>query len=354
MNTSEIYNCLKADGKYQEYLFEKARKTKEKNFKNSVWFRGLIEFSNVCKNNCLYCGIRKNNADIKRFKLSINEILECLEFINKGNYGSVAFQCGEMISKDFENYLLEIVKETHKRYPNLGITLSCGEQSYEFYEKLREAGAARYLLRIETSNENFYKKLHPKSMSLDNRLNCLKNLQKLDYQVGTGIMVGVPGQTHDILIQDLKFFIDNKFDMFGIGPYVIHTNTPLGKKLAIQKWWAENKEENFNLFLNFLAVLRILAPNVNIAAATACDVFDPKGRIKVLKIAGNVIMPSVTPKNYRDKYLLYQNKPNVDDQADKTWDSILKLLTEANLAPVLGEQGNSPFYYERNNRSMNR
>jgi biotin synthase len=347
MDKSQINKYLTAKGDDQIKLFEKAQNVKEKNFGKNVWFRGLIEFSNICKNNCLYCGIRKENTAIIRFKLSLNEILECLKFIDKGNYGSVAFQSGELISKEYENYLFKIVKETHKKYPHLGITLSCGEQSYEFYEKLREAGAMRYLLRIETSNKNFYKKLHPNDMSWDTRFECLKNLQKLDYHVGTGIMVGLPDQTLDILIQDLKFFIDNKFDMFGIGPYVIHNNTPLGKKPEIETWWHKNKEKNFNLFLNFLAVLRILLPKVNIAAATACDVFDPQGRIKVLQICGNVMMPSVTPKDYRDKYLLYENKPNIDDQADKTWDSILKQLKKAGLTPALGEQGNSPFYYER-------
>ncbi|MBU4347213.1 [FeFe] hydrogenase H-cluster radical SAM maturase HydE [Patescibacteria group bacterium] len=342
-----LLKYLRATGKRQAELFELARQIKEEVFGQRIWFRGIIEFSNICRNDCYYCGIRRSNAKQMRFQMSLKEIDDCLKFIKSADYGSVVFQSGELTTRTFKNQLLEIVKLTHKKYPNLGITVSCGEQDFAYLKKLKAAGASRYLLRIETSSRKLYKKLHPREMSWRKRFECLKNLQKLSYQVGTGVMVGLPGQTIEDLISDLKFFVDNKFDMFGIGPYVIHKDTPLGRDPKIQKWWQKNKEKNFSIFLNFLAILRVLLPNVNIAAATACDVFDPLGRIKVLRIAGNVIMPSVTPKDYRDKYLLYENKPNIDEGADKSFEHISNKIIQAGLKPIFGEQGNSPFYYQR-------
>lgn len=343
----KIIYYLRAEGLTQEELFGLAKKTKEDVFGKKVWFRGIIEFSNICKNNCYYCGIRRDNSKQEHFQMSPKEIMAGLEFIEKANYGSVVFQSGELIADFFQQYLLEIVRMAHDKYPELGITVSCGEQDFDFYKKLREAGTARYLLRIETANKKLYRQLHPQEMSWDNRFECLKNLQKLDYQVGTGVMVGLPGQTMDGLYDDLKFFFDNQFDMFGVGPYVIHKDTPLGGNPEIQKWWLENKNKNFNTFLNFLAILRIIRPNANIAAATACDVFDPLGRIKVLQIAGNIIMPSVTPKDYRDRYLLYDNKPCVDEDPGKCFDCLSRKLINVSLEPVYGEQGNSPFYYQK-------
>ncbi|MFH1744696.1 MAG: [FeFe] hydrogenase H-cluster radical SAM maturase HydE [bacterium] len=346
---SQIKSWLLAEGENQQNLFQEARNIKEKNFEKRVWFRGLIEFSNICRNDCSYCGIRRENKKTERFEMGIEEILKCLKFIDQANYGSVVYQSGEINSDSFKNYLLEIVRLTRRNFPNMGITISCGEQNSEFLKALKEAGATRYLLRIETSDPKLYARLHPKEMSWQKRFQCLKDLQKLDYQVGTGVMIGLPGQTVEDLISDLHFFTENNFDMFGIGPYVVHKDTPLGDDSEVQQWWRKNKKHNFNLFLNFLAVLRILRPNVNIAAATACDVFDPLGRIKVLQIAGNIIMPSVTPKNYRSKYLLYENKPCVDEKAEKCFDCLTRKIKRAGLEPVFGEQGNSPFYYQRKN-----
>lgn len=342
-----LIECLRASGKKQTKLFQLARRIKEEVFGKRVWFRGIIEFSNVCRNNCYYCGIRRGNIKQIRFQMSLKEIADCLKFIKSADYGSVVFQSGELVTRPFKKQLLKIVNQTHKKYPDMGITVSCGEQDFAYFKKLKTAGASRYLLRIETASQKLYKKLHPSEMSWEKRFQCLKDLQKLNYQVGTGVMVGLPGQTEDDLIGDLKFFVDNRFDMFGIGPYVIHKDTPLASSPKTQAWWRKNKEKNFNKFLNYLAILRILLPAVNIAAATACDVFHPLGRIKVLEIAGNVTMPSVTPKNYRDKYLLYQDKPCVDEDARKCLGCISLKIKKAGLEPVFGEQGNSPFYYQR-------
>jgi len=206
----QIKRWLLATGEDQQKLFKKSRKIKEKIFGKRIWFRGLIEFSNICKNDCYYCGIRRGNLKQTRFQMSLKEIDDCLKFIKDADYGSGVFQNGEMVSKKFKSELLKIVKLTHKKYPDLGITVSCGEQAYEYLKKLKVAGASHYLLRIETANEKLYKKLHPSSMSWQKRFQCLKDLKKLNYQVGTGVMVGLPGQTDHDLIRDLKFFVENQ------------------------------------------------------------------------------------------------------------------------------------------------
>lgn len=345
-NQKTIIRCLKARGKNQQDLFSLARKTREVIFKKNVHFRGIIEFSNLCQNDCFYCGIRKSNKKINRYKMSLKEIEKAVDFVAQANYGSVVFQSGEIKTKDWQNYLLNIIRLTKKKYPNLGITVSCGEQSYKFYKEMQKAGAIRYLLRIETSNQKLYRKLHPQGMSWQKRFQCLKWLKELGFQVGTGIMIGLPGQTFDDLVDDLLFFKKNEFDMYGLGPYVIHENTPLVTP-RIKKEWKKNKNNIFNLTLNFLALLRIFFPLVNIAAATALDVFDPSGRIKALQIGANIIMPSVTPERFRKDYLLYQGKPCVDENAEKCLSCLNNKIKTAGLEPVFGEQGNSPFYYQR-------
>ena len=311
-----------------------------------VYFRGIIEFSNFCEKDCYYCGIRKSNHKVERFWMSKKEIVECLEFIKKASYGSVVLQSGELHSNKFKKILLDIVGYIHKNYPEMGITVSCGEFEYEYLKQLKEAGAHRYLLRIETSSRELYGKLHPKDHLWDKRFKCLKNLQKLGYQVGTGVMVGVPGQTDEDLMNDLKFFKEKDFDMYGIGPYVIHKDTPLGTQKNTL-WWEKNKQQIFEKTLNFISLMRQTLKDVNIAAGTALDVFDPLGRIKALKAGANVIMPSVTPKMYRGKYLLYQNKPCIDEDADKCFHCIIQKVKLAGFVPALGQRGDSKHFISK-------
>jgi biotin synthase len=327
---------------------ELAKQTKESVFGKKVWFRGIIEFSNICHNNCYYCGIRSDNTEKESFIMSHDEILSCVDFIHSANYGSVVFQSGEIKSESFKDFLLTTVESTHRKYPKLGITISCGEFDRDFLKNLKLAGANRYLLRIETSNNDLYQKLHPNEMLWDDRYACLKNLQQLDYQVGTGIMIGLPGQTLDDLFHDLKFFVDNQFDMFGVGLYVTHQNTPIGSDPAVVTWWNNNKEKHFNRLLNFLSILRILLPTVNIAATTSCDVFHPSGRMMVLNSSGNIIMPVVTPQKYRHHYLLYDGKPCMDETKEICYDCTIAKLKKAGLEPALGEHGTSPFYIKKN------
>lgn len=341
-----IIKLLESRGGDQRKLLDMAQSKKEKVFGRKIHFRGIIEFSNICGNNCYYCGIRADNKKVNRYRMSIPEIEKSLDFIAKAGYGSVVFQSGELQTESWRKYLLDIVRLTKKRYPKLGITVSCGEQSFEFYKKLKSTGADRYLLRIETSNKNLYKKLHPKKMSLDNRMKCLKWLKKLGFQVGTGIMIGLPEQTTSDLADDLIFFKKNKFDMYGLGPYVIHEDTPIATP-DVKKHWNKNKNSIFNMTLNFLAVLRIMLPTVNIAAATALDVFDPLGRIKALEKSANIIMPVVTPKKYRSDYILYQGKPCIDEDAENCFHCLTGKIKMIGLQPIFGEQGNSPFYQKR-------
>lgn len=348
LSINQIKDLLIATGKEQEELFVEANQVREKNIGKNVYFRGIIEYSNVCEKNCYYCGIRKGNESVNRYRMTLKEIKDCLAFVRQAKYGSVVLQTGELTTPSAKSFLLGIVDYIHTKYPELGITLSCGEIDYSFLKKLKESGAHRYLLRIETSVPKLYKKLHPQDHSLAKRIACLKNLKKLNYQVGCGNMVGLPGQTLDDLVADLQFFHEMDFDMFGLGPYVIHEATPLSTPV-VQKWWEANKGKIFNMTLNYIALLRILMPTCNIATATALDVFDKQGRVMALKAGANIIMPSVTPNKYRNDYLLYQNKPCVDGHAHICAGCVVKKVETAGLDPVLGEQGNAIHYKQRQN-----
>ena len=284
--------------------------------------------------------------------MTMEEVDECLKFIEKAKYGSVVLQSGEMTYKKSRSFILECVSHIHNKYPDMGITLSLGELSFDDLKDLREAGAHRYLLRIETSVPRLFKELHPKSQSLETRKQCLKNLRELNYQVGCGNMIGLPGQTDDDIICDLEFFQSEDFDMFGLGPYVIHEDTPLSTPEVISKWETQ-KENIYQKTLNFISLLRILMPSCNIASATALDVFHSFGRIAALRAGANVIMPSVTPQKYRNDYLLYQDKPCIDGNSERCSNCIVRKVQSANLTPVLGAQGNSRHYLNRANDQTN-
>lgn len=347
-NQSDLKHWLRATGKEQQELFTKANYVREKAIGKNVYFRGIIEYSNICNKNCYYCGIRKDNKKVNRYRMSLKEIKNCLDFIKRAKYGSTVLQTGELKTSSAKKFLLDLVKYINKNYPDLGITLSCGEFPYDFLKELKDAGAHRYLIRVETSVPELYKKLHPSDHSLAERIECMKNLKRLDYQVGCGNMIGLPGQTLDDIITDLQFFKEMDFDMFGLGPYVIHEDTPLSTP-DVCKWWKENKENIFNMTLNFISLLRITMPTCNIAAATALDVFDKQGRVMALKAGANVIMPSVTPNKYRNDYLLYQNKPCVDGHAHICAGCSVNKVKMTGLDPILGERGDAIHYSSRLN-----
>lgn len=335
----DIKKLLTVDGGEQEDLFGLANKVRKEEVGENIYFRGIIEFANFCEKDCVYCGIRKSNENVERFWMGEEEIIECLRFIHNAGYGSVVLQSGELQNDKFKNFLLDVVGYIQKIYPDMGVTVSCGEFEYDYYKKLREAGAHRYLLRIETSSRSLFKKLHPDG-DFETRYKCLLGLKELGYQVGTGIMTGLPGQTDEDLVEDLKFFLENDFDMYGLGPYVVHEDTPLVTE-NVKLEWEKNRSEIFNKTLNFIALMRIILKDVNIAAGTALDVFDPLGRMKALKAGANVVMPSVTPRMYRDKYLLYQNKPCIDEDAEKCKDCMYNKVSAAGFKPMLGVRGDS-------------
>lgn len=305
---ADLEQLLQCEGEEKILLFKKGDEIKKSFVGNKVYFRGLIEFSNVCGKDCLYCGIRKSNLAVKRYSLNDNEILDASRFADEHNFGSIVLQSGENSSTAFADRIENLIGEI-KRLSNgrLGVTLSVGEQTVPVYRRWYEAGAHRYLLRIETSNQLLYSKIHPNDHLHDfnRRLNCLHSLQDIGYQVGTGVMVGLPFQTVADLANDLLFFQKFGIDMVGMGPYIEHSQTPLyefrHQLLPLNK--------RFDLSLKMIAVLRILMKDINIAATTALQAIDPLGREKGVGVGANIIMPNITPGPYRNDYSLYENKP---------------------------------------------
>jgi biotin synthase len=344
-----IISLLNSTGEERTLLFTKSAEIKEKHIGKKVWFRGLIEFSNVCGKDCLYCGIRKGNANVTRYSLSDEEILAAAKFAFDNHYGSIALQSGELESNQvtgrIEN-LLHRIKEMSDG--KLGVTLSVGEQSPDVYQKWFNARAHRYLLRIESTNKELYSKIHPDNSkhSFQRRLDCLKSLQDIGYQTGTGVMIGLPYQTRDDLAGDLLFMKEFNIDMCGMGPYIEHADTPLshftGQLLPLK--------ERFDLTLKMIAIIRIMMKDINIVAATALQAIDPIGREKAVKIGANILMPNITPGRYRDSYKLYDNKPCTDDSAEDCQSCLEARVTLADAEVVYDEWGDSKHYSNRRSK----
>lgn len=311
----DIIQLLQLEGENEKILFRHSAKIKEENIGKKVYLRGLIEMSNICAKDCLYCGIRKSNSINDRYSLEENEVLNAIKFAYDNRYGSVAIQSGEVCSKAFIEKINNIIQGA-KELSNgeIGITLSCGEQSAETYRKWFDSGAHRYLLRIESSTKELYNKIHPddENHDFDNRVNALKTLKKIGYQVGTGVMIGLPFQTLEHLADDLLFMKNYDIDMCGMGPYIEHKDTPLYEF----KDGLSPLNERFRLTLKMIAILRIMMPDINIAATTALQTIDKIGREKAIQIGANILMPNITPGKYRDSYALYENKPCTDENAD--------------------------------------
>jgi biotin synthase len=342
----KIVLLINSEGNEKELLFEKARTIKKQYVYNIVYFRGLIEFSNSCLKNCNYCGIRSGNKEINRFNLSDKEIIEAARYAYENNYGSVVLQSGETETVEFTERISRLLKEIKSMSDNkLGITLSVGEQHEDVYKKWFDSGAHRYLLRIETSNETLYKKIHPQDGKhlFKMRLKCLESLKKAGYQTGSGVMIGLPFQTIEDLANDLLFMKSFDIDMAGMGPYIEHARTPLlefkNQLLPLQT--------RFDLTLKMIAILRIMMKDINIAAGTALQVIDPIGREKAIKIGANIIMPNITPGHYRDDYKLYDNKPGISEEADDCKNYLeLKIGLTGNKIGY-GEWGDSKHYFRR-------
>ncbi|MEG1003980.1 MAG: [FeFe] hydrogenase H-cluster radical SAM maturase HydE [Clostridium sp.] len=286
-----------------EYLTEKANDIRMKNYGNKVYMRGLIEFTNYCKKDCAYCGIRRSNKNADRYRLTFDQIIDCVELGDKLGYKTYVLQGGEDAYFTDER-MIEIIKEIKRRFPHNAITLSLGERSYESYKRLFEAGADRYLLRHETASKALYQKLHP-GASYDERMEALRNLKAIGYQVGAGFMVGLPGQTNEDLVKDLMFVKEFKPEMCGIGPFIPQGDTPLGGE----------KAGTLDKTVLLLSLIRLLLPDVLLPATTSLGSIDPLGREKGIKSGGNVVMPNLSPTEVRDKYALYDGKICTGDEA---------------------------------------
>ena len=296
--------CSQTGAAIREELAAEAVAIREHWYGNKVYTRGLIEYTNYCKNNCYYCGIRAGNTNVQRYRLTKEEIMDCCANGYELGFRTFVLQGGEDPYFTDEK-MVEIIRGIRELYPDCAITLSIGEKSYESYRKFKEAGADRYLLRHETANEAHYGTLHPENMSLKNRKQCLYDLKKLGYQVGAGFMVGSPGQKLEYLAEDLIFLKELQPDMVGIGPFIPHHDTQ----------YAEEPAGSVELTLALLSVIRILLPKVLLPATTALGTLDPLGREKGMKAGANVVMPNLSPVRNRKQYELYDNKICTGEEA---------------------------------------
>lgn len=308
LSRQELIWLLNTENEDTEAIFRWSTALRQTHVGEKTYLRGLIEYSNICRKNCLYCGIRKENTDVARYTLTENEVLAATRYAWENRYGSIVLQGGENTSEAHIATIEHLIREI-KSLSNdkLGITLSLGEQTPEVYQRWFEAGAHRYLLRIESSCESLYRSVHPDDQNHQyaDRIKAIQTLRQVGYQVGTGVMIGLPGQTVENLADDLLFMRDMDIDMCGMGPYLEHEKTPLYSRKDVL--WS--LQRRFDMSLKMVALLRLLMPDINIAATTALQAIDPKGREKALKIGANVVMPNLTPLAYKGEYKLYENKP---------------------------------------------
>ena len=278
-----------------------AREISDARFGKRIWFRGIIEFTNICKNDCYYCGIRRSNGKVRRYRLTPEEILSCCDEGYAGGFRTFVLQGGED-GWFTDERLCAIIRSIKERYPDCAVTLSLGERSRESYQALFDAGADRYLLRHETADECHYRLLHPAEQTLQNRLRCLRDLRDIGYQTGCGIMVGSPGQTPATLAKDMVFMQDLKPHMVGIGPFLPHSDTPFRDEAA----------GSVELTLFLLALCRLMLPGVLLPATTALGTAEADGRIRGVLAGCNVIMPNLSPAAVRKQYMLYDNKAGTE------------------------------------------
>ncbi len=299
---NDIIEILK-DDLNNDWLFSLADKTREEYVGDEVHLRGLIEFSNICKRQCKYCGLRCEDKFIDRYRISKENIISYAEHAVNMGYKTIVLQSGED-----EYYNTDLMCEIIAGIKKLGValTLSIGEKTYEEYKAFKEAGADRYLIRIETTDKTLYNQMHP-NMDFDNRVRCLEDLGRLGYEVGTGCLVGLPNQTIESLADDILFFKEINADMVGIGPFIPHPHTPL----------KDSATGSFTLALKVMALTRILLKDINIPATTAMETLNPNGRIIALQSGANVVMPNVTTTEYRAKYEIYPNKICINENPDK-------------------------------------
>ena len=305
LTRDEIITLLEnRNSEIQSELAKRASETAQEHYGNKVYVRGLIEFTNYCRNDCYYCGIRCGNKNAERYRLSKEEIVECASYGYGLGFRTIVLQGGEdMFYTD--DMMVDIIKSIKKEHPDCAVTLSIGEKSYESYKAFFDAGADRYLLRHETADFDHYAKLHPKNLSPENRQQCLYNLKKIGFQTGAGFMVGSPYQTVDNIADDLLFLKKLDPEMIGIGPFIPHKDTV----------FADEKAGDLNLTLFLLSVIRLMLPTVLLPATTALGTINPRGRELGILAGANVVMPNLSPVGVRKKYALYDNKICTGEEA---------------------------------------
>lgn len=325
---AELLEILKSESDL-ENLRSEADAVRKKIYGDKVYIRGLIEFSNFCKNDCFYCGIRASNKNAERYRLSKNQILECCAEGHALGFRTFVLQSGEDFS--FDDELCETVREIKNAHPDCAVTLSVGERPRPTYQKFFDAGADRFLLRHESANAVHYKKLHPKKMSGENRKRCLFDLREIGFQVGAGFMVGAPFQTDENIIEDLRFMQELKPHMIGIGPFIAHGQTP----------FADFPNGSVQKTLNLLSVIRLMFPKVLLPATTALGTLCPDGREKGLRHGANVLMPNLSPVGVRKLYSIYENKICTGEEAAQCRGCLERRVKSAGYRIVV-DKGDAP------------
>lgn len=344
---SDLVTLLAADGDDRQLIYAKAAEVKAKYIGNKVYLRGLVEYSNKCRKNCYYCGIRLGNTKVNRYTVDDDEVVQAAKYIKQLGYGSMVLQSGELMTPSFVDTIERLLLRIHAETDNaLGITLSMGEQTEDTYRRWFNAGAKRYLLRIESSTKELYYKLHPNddTHSYDIRLQALHTLRKVGYQVGSGVMIGLPFQTLDHLANDLLFLQNLDVDMVGMGPYIEHSDTPLYQYRHL----LPSVEQRLDLSLKMVAILRIMMKDINIAATTALQTLRADAREQAIVVGANIIMPNVTPQSFREQYFLYQNKTVVKDDAFTYHEQLEQAIKAIDCEIGYNAHGDSKHYAERN------
>lgn len=328
LTDDELLRLINSDDRQTSDLLTKyADKVRQRVYGKKVFLRGLIEISSYCKNDCLYCGIRRSNKNAQRYRLSHEDIMSCCENGYELGFRTFVLQGGEN-GYFTDEVLVPIIRDIHEKYPDCAITLSLGERSGESYKRLKDAGADRYLLRHEAAVPELYSRLHPAEMSLENRKKCLYTLRELGYQVGAGFMVGAPGQHTEDIIADLRFMQELQPHMIGIGPFVPHHDTP----------FAEEKGGTLELTLKLLGIIRLIFPHVLLPATTALGTISPIGRELGLQTGCNVVMPNLSPVKVRKKYDLYDNKICTGEEAAECRGCLERRINSAGYV-ISGERG---------------
>ncbi|MCL2286397.1 MAG: [FeFe] hydrogenase H-cluster radical SAM maturase HydE [Firmicutes bacterium] len=314
LSAEEFKELLSAECE-NSYLHQRAREAQQRVYGKKIFIRGLVEFTNYCKHNCYYCGLRSGNTGVQRYRLSMEQIMECCQTGYGMGFRTFVLQGGE---DDYytDDRLTEIIGNIRETYPDCAITLSVGERSRESFQRLFDAGADRYLLRHETANIHHYNSLHPANMSPENRKKCLRDLKEIGFQVGCGFLIGSPGQTPDNIVEDFLFIKELDPAMVGIGPFIPHSATP----------FANEQAGGLNLTLNALAILRLMKPNLLLPATTALGSIHEKGREMGILAGANVVMPNLSPVDTRKKYLLYDSKIGTEDEPQNAREKIDKQM----------------------------